>query len=269
MPELCGELSLRRLFSVVLALMHFIEFTYKNAHYRIASDKTDVITESIRGTRRQLEDYIAKHPHFAAALTPLPAPPPAGAPEIVRRLDAASRKTDVGPMAAVAGTVAAMACEAAAGGGAEEAVVDNGGDIFIGRVRDRKPLYIGIYASAGPSFRELAFKIEPADIPLAVCSSSSMMGHSISFGKCDLATVFSPDAALADAAATAACNSVLSADDIEKVLQHITEIAGISGAVIIKGEHFGMAGTVPELVRHRDPELPFKVTKASASNFPG
>ena len=104
---------------------------------------------------------------------------------------------------------------------------------------------------------------------MAVCSSSSMMGHSISFGKCDLATVFSPDAALADAAATAACNSVLSAEDIEKVLQYITGIHGISGAVIIKGEHFGMAGTVPELVRHRDPQLPAKVTRDPAGNFPG
>ena len=94
--------------------MTFSEFTYKNAHYRIASDKTDIITESIRGTRRQLENYIAARPGFTAAFTPLPAPPPPGAPEIVRRLDAASRKTGVGPMAAVAGTVASMACGAAA-----------------------------------------------------------------------------------------------------------------------------------------------------------
>jgi uncharacterized protein len=248
--------------------MIFSEFSYKNAHYRIASDKTDIITESIRRLRMQLEDYIAGSPDFAAALKPMPAPPPAGAPDIVRRLDAASRKTGVGPMAAVAGTVAAMACEAAAGG-AKEAVVDNGGDIFIARLKEAQPVYIGIYASSGPAFRDLAFKIDPGDIPLAVCSSSSMMGHSLSFGKCDLATVFSPDAALADAAATAACNSVLSIEDIEKVLTHICGIPGITGAVIIKGEHIGMAGTVPVLVRHRDPQLPSKVTKDPAGNFPG
>lgn len=249
--------------------MVFSEFTHKQAHYRIASDKTHIIIESIRRHRRQLEDYIARRREFSEALSPLPAPPPGEAPEIVRRLDTASRKTCVGPMAAVAGAVAALACEAAAAAGAAEAVVDNGGDIFIRRVRDGKPIYIGIYAGAGPAFRDLAFKIEPADMPLAICSSSSTMGHSLSFGKCDLATIFSPDAALADAAATAACNAVQSAGDIEKVLQHITEIAGMSGAVIIKGEHIGMAGTVPELVRHRDPELPLKVTKSPAGNFPG
>ncbi len=246
--------------------MVFSEFGYKNAHYRIASDKTDIITESIRRLRMQLEDYIAGSPDFAAALTPLPA---AGAPEIVRRLDTASRKTGVGPMAAVAGTIAAMACGYAAAAGATEAVVDNGGDIFIARLKEAQPVYIGIYASSGPAFRDLAFKIDPEDIPLAVCSSSSMMGHSLSFGKCDLATVFSPDAALADAAATSACNSVLSIEDIEEVLTHICGIPGITGAVIIKGEHIGMAGTVPELVRHRDPQLPTKVTKDPAGNFPG
>ena len=249
--------------------MTFSEFTYKNAHYRIASDRTGIITESIRSRRLQLEDYIAFHPDFADALTPLPAPPPEGGPEIVRYLDAASRKTGVGPMAAVAGTLAAMACMDAAAAGAEEAVIDNGGDIYIGKLKTQQPVYIGIYASAGPSFRDLAFKIEAGDIPLAVCSSSGTMGHSLSFGKCDLATVFSPDAAVADAVATAACNSVLSADDIEKVLNYVNGIPDISGAVIIKGERIGMAGTVPELVRHHDPMLPSKVTKAPASNFPG
>ena len=50
------------------------------------------------------------------------------------------------------------------------------------------------------------------------------MGHSMSLGHCDLATVISRDAALADAAATQAANKVKCTDEIEPTLNKICEM---------------------------------------------
>lgn len=257
----------------------FSSFTYRDAHYRIASDKPEIVTRRIHYLRDQIEHYITTCPEFKTALEPvdnvLPGrvltgeDPGARIPEIIRRMDAASRQTGVGPMAAVAGTIAQMAVEYSVRCGAREGIIDNGGDIFLGPLSGRFPIYIGIYSASHPAFRELAYKILPTRLPLAVCSSSSTMGHSLSFGNCDLATVFSSDASLADAAATAGCNAVHSIQDIERVLKNILAFTKIEGAVIIKDGHIGMAGNVPEIVRHRDPALAIKVSKSERSNFPG
>jgi ApbE superfamily uncharacterized protein (UPF0280 family) len=75
------------------------------------------------------------------------------------------------------------------------------------------------------------------------------MGHSASLGQCDLATVVSKDAALADAAATQAANGVQSVEDVEPTLNRIAAIDGVDGVLIIKDEHIGMAGHLPPLVK--------------------
>lgn len=256
--------------------MDFISFSYKNAHYRAASDRMDIIQRSIRRLRGQLEAYITGRPAFLRALDPLADPPEADAPEIVGLMLRAARKTGVGPMAAVAGAIAEASAVAALSAGAEYAVVDNGGDIYIGALSREAgfPYLVGLYPfspeGAPPSpFMELAFALSREDLPMAICSSSSKMGHSLSFGDCDLAVVFSSDAALADAAATAACNGVKTLAEVDEVLERLVSITGIRGVVIIKDGHLGMAGSVPELVRHKDPDLPGKVTKAPDSSFPG
>jgi ApbE superfamily uncharacterized protein (UPF0280 family) len=81
------------------------------------------------------------------------------------------------------------------------------------------------------------------------------MGHSLSFGNCDLATVTSKDAALADAAATLACNLVKTSADIPRVLERIVNITGILGVLLIKDEQVGVAGDLPELIKHKDTQL--------------
>lgn len=256
--------------------MDFIHYSYKNAHYRIASDRPEVIQEEIRRLREQLEEYITDRPAFLQALEPLADPPGKDAPEIVRLMDQASRKTGVGPMAAVAGAIAGASAAAALEAGTTWAVVDNGGDIYIGALSKEtvSPYLVGLYPFSPegdpPSpLMELAFALRAEDIPLAICSSSSKMGHSLSFGRCDLATVFSNDAALADAAATAACNSVKTLDDVKPVLERIVSIPGVRGVLIIKEGNLGMAGDAPDLVRHGDPDLSGKVTRSRESNFPG
>ena len=107
----------------------------------------------------------------------------------------------------------------------------------------------------------LALSISPESMPLAVCSSSGVMGYSLSLGKCDLACVVSPDASLADAAATHAANLVKTPEDIEPTLDHITGIEGVSGVLLVQGDRIGIAGDLPPIVRNRDADLGRKVTR--------
>jgi ApbE superfamily uncharacterized protein (UPF0280 family) len=66
----------------------------------------------------------------------------------------------------------------------------------------------------------------------------------LSFGKADAAIMISDDAALADAAATAACNVVKTGSDIDRALIVARAIKGIAGAVIIVGDKIGSWGSV-------------------------
>jgi len=148
-------------------------------------------------------------------------------------------------MAAVAGAMAQRAAVAGLAAGAEEVIVDNGGDIYLQIAR---PATIQIYAG-NDRFAGLAFTLAPEDTPVAICSSSSRMGHSTSLGDCDLATVVAKDAALADAAATQAANLVKAERDIDAALETIAAIAGIGGVLIVKNERIGLAGKLPSLAK--------------------
>ena len=231
-------------------------FAHKGANFRICCDRFSCVTEEIARQRAALERYIAQHPDFAESLSPLPIPD--DAPEAVRRMARAAEAVGVGPMAAVAGTMAQLAAEAGVEAGASEAIVENGGDLFLVCA---KCVVVGLYAGTGPLSDKLALAVLPDDTPLAICSSSSRMGHSMSLGDCDLATVVSRDASLADAAATQAANLVRTPDDIDGALERIATIDGIDGVLLVKGDRIGLAGSLPELVQNRDPELRLKVTR--------
>ena len=231
-------------------------FAYKGANFRIGCPLAERVEEEIVRQRELLEAYIARHAEFATALAPLAAAP--DAPEVARRMARAAEAVGVGPMAAVAGTMAQLAAEAAIARGADEAVVENGGDLYL---LCRRPIVVGLYAGDSPLSDRLALKIEPGDTPRAICSSSGTMGHSLSLGRCDLATVTARDASLADAAATLAANLVRAPADIDSALERIAGIEGVDGVLLVQGDRLGIAGRPGELVANRDPELTLKVTK--------
>ncbi|MBT3200996.1 MAG: UPF0280 family protein [Phycisphaerales bacterium] len=228
-------------------------FAHKGANFRIRCERFDAVTAEIVRLRGVLEEYIARHAEFATSLTPIDLLP--DAPEIARRMARAARAVGVGPMAAVAGTVSQMSAQAA---GDTEAIVENGGDIFL---TANRTVSVGLYAGSGPLSDSLALSISPELMPLAVCSSSGVMGHSMSLGKCDLACVVSANASLADAAATQAANLVKTPKDIEPTLEQISAIEGISGILLVQGDQIGIAGDLPPLVRNKDAELNQKVTR--------
>ena len=231
-------------------------FAHKGANFRIRCDRFEAVTAEIVRLRGVLEAYIGRHAEFATALAPIELKD--GAPDIARRMADAARAVGVGPMAAVAGTVAQLAAQAGLAAGADEAVVENGGDIYLAA---RRTVVIGLYAGSGPLAETLALAVPPQRMPTAICSSSGTMGHSLSLGRCDLATVVARSASLADAAATQAANLVRTQADIDPALNRIGSVDGVDGVLIVLGERVGLIGQVPPLVRHRDAELGRKVTR--------
>jgi hypothetical protein len=221
-------------------------FIHKEAVLRICCEPFEAVTREIVRQRAILEDYIRRYPHFQHSLEPVAVK--ADAPEVARRMARAASAVGVGPMAAVAGAMAQLAVEAALRAGAEEVIVDNGGDIYLQTV---EPVIIGLYPGESEQIGQLAFSLQASDTPLSICSSSGKMGHSLSFGQCDLATVVAKDAALADAAATLAANLVKTVTDVEPALNQIVSIEGISGVMIVKDGHAGLAGKLPTLVKMR------------------
>jgi ApbE superfamily uncharacterized protein (UPF0280 family) len=219
-------------------------FDYREAVFRIYCEKFDAVTAEIIKQRRILEDYIARHPDFQKSLEPLELL--TDAPEVAQSMAEAARLVGVGPMAAVAGAMAHYAGRAALDAGTHEVIVDNGGDIYICAV---EPVIIGLKTGTADLASRLAFSLQPDDTPISICSSSGKMGHSMSLGECDLATVVAKDAALADAAATQAANLVGDVNDIDHALEDISRIEGVDGVMIVKGDRVGMAGKLPPLVK--------------------
>jgi ApbE superfamily uncharacterized protein (UPF0280 family) len=233
----CTSMTQRRIYQT---------FTHREAVFRICCDRLDAVTAEIVRQRRILEDYICRHPDFRHSLKPIELR--ADAPEIAQHMAWAARLVEVGPMAAVAGAMAQCAAQAGLDAGAREAIVENGGDIYL---RAATPVIIGLDTGRTELADRLAFSLQAHDTPISICSSSGQMGHSMSLGKCDLATVVAKDAALADAAATQAANLVHTVKDVDAALQRIAAIEGIAGVMIVKNDRVGLAGQLPPLVKIR------------------
>ncbi|MDR3089581.1 MAG: UPF0280 family protein [Desulfobulbaceae bacterium] len=215
-------------------------------HIIADADAQETARERLLFYRGQLERYIDRRPEFLTALSPISDDPLA--PIIIRAMLKAAALADVGPMAAVAGAVAECVGRDLLAGGLGEVAVENGGDIFLARKKDA---LVEIFAADSPHSGRMAVKIIAADMPVGLCTSSASIGHSLSFGKADAATVVADSAALADAAATRLGNMVSPSKGpdcgIAAALQEILTIKGLRGALAICGQLFGAAGAI-ELV---------------------
>lgn len=236
-------------------LMHFSKFGWKGSDYRICSTHVDTIIDEIKRQRYLLELYIKEYPVFLTSLIPIPER--TNAPISARMMHRASKSVGVGPMAAVAGTLAQLASERAIDKGAKEVVIDNGGDLYLVA---ENTITVGLYTRHQQFTNQLAVRVVPAAMPIAICSSSGVSGRSFSLGTCDLATVISKDGALADAAATFAANFVKGKEDINRALQATMKIEGILGLLIVKDDAMGLAGDFPPLIRQEDRNLLGKIT---------
>jgi uncharacterized protein len=206
-----------------------------------ARDFSSQVRELVIQERQQLEAYIAGHPDFLTTLAPWPADP--FAPAVVREMIAAAATAGVGPMAAVAGALAARVGHQLALL-SPEVIVENGGDIFLAIAQ---PATVALFAGPSPLSHRVGLTIDPGLSPLGVCTSSASVGHSLSFGQADAACVLAASAALADAAATALGNRVQGPDTIASALDWVATLPDILGAVVIVGDKLGAWGRV-ELV---------------------
>lgn len=202
--------------------------------------------------RSDLQNYTLHDTRFEHSLQPIKAHKNASL--LIKAMCEAGKYANVGPFAAVAGSVAQMTAtmlyfwieykrqrmreEQANRKNIEPTniIVENGGDIYMFSTKER---IVGVLANINEG-QSLGVKITPQSFPLSVCSSSSKIGHSLSFGQGDIAMVMAKNAALADAFATSYCNDLKSSKDIQIVLERARQNN------TIKSSHhpFGKSGHV-------------------------
>ncbi len=225
-------------------------FRYKETITTILARSDEDYRNAVKGmlyARERIEEQIALNPLFLTSLEPIDCEG-----DVVGRMCQAARIANVGPMAAVAGTVAWYGVESVS---SDFIVIDNGGDIVM---RIDEPLTVGVYAGKRLT---IGFEMEGDGKLKAVCTSSGRIGPSISFGDADAVTVFSDNPAIADACATALGNEIKSwfgKKEIEETLESFWEEKKryLSGIVVVKDHIMAFAGEIPEIKTVEiDPEI--------------
>jgi ApbE superfamily uncharacterized protein (UPF0280 family) len=210
---------------------------YVKAHRRLEKETFQLLRES----RAQVQDAIDRRKEFLTSLVPIDEDP-RDAP-VATRMVRAGKKAGTGPMAAVAGAVADFVGQALLQW-SPEVIVENGGDIFV---KVDEPMVVGIFAGSSPFTNRIGLRIEPTLLGLGLCTSSASVGHSLSLGAADAATVISRDVPLADAVATGLANRVKDPDDLQKAVEWAMSIPGVDGALAIIRDRIAAQGSV-ELV---------------------
>jgi len=224
-------------------------FEFKETAVTIVCEERylDLAQRSIYRSRETIERFVLLDPIFKDTLEPYDEPQDAD--PLIKRMCAAARSAQVGPMAAVAGAIAEAAVKAMVEAGAEHALVDNGGDIALYL---SEPTDIALYAGQS-RIKDVGFHLPGERRVYGVCTSSGTVGPSISFGVADAAVVFAPDVCVADACATRLGNEVKSG--AEGVMRHALEVVcaieGVEGALVVVEDRMALHGRVPPLVKVR------------------
>ncbi len=190
--------------------------------------------EHVRAARAEIEAEIARNPRFLSSLRPLLIQ--ADCPPLVRAMYEAGQRAGVGPMAAVAGAIGEYVARQLLRE-SSQIILENGGDLYI---INRDSRVVGILAGASPLSNKIGLRIPPGE--WAICTSSGTVGHSLSFGRADAATIIAQNGALADALATALGNRVKSPADVEKALEWARGFPEVRQALVIINETLGVWG---------------------------
>ena len=213
--------------------------------------KTDLINHKLSNfilrQRMELINYIRKNREFLTSFEPVEVE---DAPFIANVMSEAGRIAEVGPMAAVAGTISELSMNFLIKSGAKYAIVENGGDIAI---KTNKDVVMGLYAGTSPLSGQIGFKIKYEKTPMGICTSSGTVGHSISLGRADSVSVFADHASIADALATSIANEAkgdLEQDTVQNCLARAEDFKPyFRGVMIVVGESAGTIGKIPKLVK--------------------
>ena len=178
----------------------------------------------------------------------------------------AATKAGVGPMAAVAGVLADLAVEDMIKAGASVAVVENGGEASIASDRS---LDVALLAGNHPVSGRFVFKLN--HFPAGIATSSAVFSHALSFGDAEAVTIFSSNAGLADAAATAVCNQTRGSDHktaARRAAEFALSIDGVHGVLVVCGNIVARAGHLPDIAEIRTPESASKESNWSQGRLP-
>jgi len=188
--------------------------------------------------RRMMDAYLLMDPQFKAALTPYDASPQA--PDILKEMSSVSHKTGIGPMSAVAGAVALRVADFLKERfGTKEVIVENGGDIYAQAASN---MDISVFAGQSPLSEKVGLHIPVAAFPCGICTSSGTVGPSLSLGRADAVMIVCRDVMLADSYATAMANRIRSAEDLQPVIDSISDIPDILGAIAVKDDRMAVTG---------------------------
>lgn len=224
--------------------------SYKNTNLNISLYKNNAIVNNeeilkeifriVVDERSKIEKEIIKDLMFKYSLEPIEIGDASSLPEIIKKMLFASRCANVGPMASVAGAIAEILCEKFIGR-FDAGIIENGGDIALFGDREFK---VKIYAGSSVLSNKFFVSLNPARLfpnkILGICTSSSSVGPSMSFGNTDATTIIANSPAIADAFATSLGNVVKDERDIERVIEYAKKLVEIYGICIIVRNKIGV-----------------------------
>ncbi|WP_456341601.1 UPF0280 family protein [Thermovibrio sp.] len=188
------------------------------------------VEETLISLRSQIEAYGKRRREFFTSLTPIEVEPLA--PRIVKKMALECGRCGVGPMAGVAGAINLFIGKKLEKLGIDEFIIENGGDTYISREAET----VSLILTGEPRLDgKLAVCLPPGRWGLS--SSSSKIGHSLSLGRVQIATVLSCNPVYSDCCATYLGNSTSPENALRRVKE--LEVEGalvlIDGKFVIKG----------------------------------
>lgn len=233
--------------------MHFQEINLGETHIRLKTDLANHdLINYIYSIRSDLKSYIAKNQDFLLSMEPLKLNEE-NLPLIIKTMYESSLKSDVGPMACVAGTISELSLNYLIENNSKNSIVENGGDIAL---INNKTALCGIYSNNEILGNEIAFEIRPRKRPLGICTSSGKIGHSISFGLSDSVTVIGDSPSIADGLATRIANDVTGETSEDKVANALETSENFreffKGMLIICDDNIGTIGKLPKIVETKE-----------------
>jgi ApbE superfamily uncharacterized protein (UPF0280 family) len=223
-------------------------FDLQETKLNIISDIDPVfLKEFITSKRNELKRYISTDYNFFNSHIPIDVESES---QIIKTMVEAAKIANVGPMAAVAGTISELTLKELLKKGSKFSIVDNGGDIAF--INQNKDMTCGIYSGNSSLSAELGFKFKPQKSPMGLCTSSGTVGYSFSYGRADSVSVIASKASIADTIATAIGNNVLGKKDSEAVENGLNTALTFEehfiGMLIILGDSIATIGKLPKLI---------------------
>jgi ApbE superfamily uncharacterized protein (UPF0280 family) len=180
----------------------------------------------------QIQAYAIRHPGFQSAKRPLSVPE--DAPEIVRQMAAQAGLAGVGPMFAFRGALTEFVGRRLSST-LHEVIVSCGSDHFVA---SSKRARLGLRGGS----QGMALVIKPELGPQGIFSSLDPGQRDPEMA--EGLVVLARSCILADAAAAAATAILTKPDSFKPALGYLRKLPGVHGAMLIRGEHIGVAGAL-------------------------